>query len=75
MQYEIFNQATGNLVDIFSSEREALEMVREVLNEGGIDAVRSWSLGSLDAPGHAVAGTDLIIRAEQLSAPGVAAGD
>lgn len=66
MEYQIFNQRTGNPVDIFSSEREALEMVREVLDEGGIDTVRVWCLGSLDRPGHAIAGADLIIRAEQL---------
>ncbi len=75
MQYEIYNRATGNLVDIFASEREALKLVREVLDEGGIDVVRSWSLGSPDEPGAALAGVDLIVRAEQLPALRALVGD
>jgi len=75
MQYEIFNQLSGNLIDIFTSRRDALEMVRETLDEGGIDAVRSWSLGSLENPGHAVAGMALIIEAESLPATRAMPGD
>ena len=75
MEYELYNLATGNLIDVFQSEREGLELIREVLEQGGIDVVRSWSLGSLDEPGPAVAGTDLIIRAEQLPARTVPIGD
>jgi hypothetical protein len=65
MGYEIYDRESGNLVDGFPTEREALEMVRRVIEEDGAEAVDGWLLGSVEQPGKALSGQDLLVRAEE----------
>ena len=58
--YEIFNMRSANMVDCFDTRDEALRFVREVLDEGCVEDVKGWSLGSLDEPGHAISGDALV---------------
>ena len=72
MYYELWDTETANMVECFDNETAALQMVREMVQEYGPDAVDDWALISGDESGRRTAiaaGSSLFQRAtEQLPA-------
>ncbi len=50
--YELWDTTTGNLMDTFDTEAEAIAMVREAIRVDGVNAVDGWVLGWGDAGGE-----------------------
>lgn len=70
MSYELWDGASGNAIAGFSSEAEALGVVRDELRAGGNAAVSEWFLRKVDRRGRSrvVAEGDGLVRAA-LAAP------
>ena len=72
--YELWDNASGNLIEDYDTEREALDDVLEEIATYGADAVQSWAL--LRDPGVDVgpvamiaSGPDLIRHAAESARP------
>lgn len=63
MRYELYDRDTGNLVDTFASEREALATVRRAIDADGPESVAPWLLGRTDHNGPVIRGAALVERA------------
>jgi hypothetical protein len=61
--YDVYDRETGNLVDSFPTQQQALAMVRRVIEASGKDAVASWVVGPNDHDGEVSSGKALIDRA------------
>lgn len=67
MHYELWDKETGNLVDTFDTEQEALRAVQEVIETQGIAAAKALLLGVEDDVGRSTLlaeGSALIERAQ-----------
>lgn len=61
--YQLWDNASSNLIEVYDTEREALDYVIEEVNAFGQDAVQAWALLRDDETGPVVfvaQGTDLI---------------
>jgi hypothetical protein len=47
LQYELWDMETANRVAVFDSRQDAIGLVRQILRESGVEAVRSLGLGVL----------------------------
>ena len=77
MHFELWHIPSGNLVNSFVREAEALVVVRRAYEQGGHKAGESFALGTEDRRGRSrqlAAGAELLARAlGDESAPGVTA--
>jgi hypothetical protein len=75
MHYELWHVPSGNLVNTFDREPDALEVVRHALEQSGREAGESFALGTEDRRGRSrqiAIGADLLSRALANDARGVA---
>jgi hypothetical protein len=66
MHYELWHMPSGNLVNTFEHEAEALVVVRRAYEQRGREAGESYALGTEDRRGRSrqlAAGPDLLDRA------------
>ena len=66
MHYELWHMPSGNLVNTFEREADALVVVRRAYEQGGREAGESFALGTEDRRGRSrqvAAGSDLLARA------------
>lgn len=68
MAYDIYDRESANLIDSFPTEKEALAMVKQVIEEDGPASVASWVLGTIGRPETALTGKDLVARAMHTTA-------
>ena len=70
--YELWDLETGNAIGGFVSEREALQAVRDAIDDHGREYVRAWGLArTTTRQMRAIAeGDDLIERAIRDARPG-----
>ena len=63
MVYTLWDTATANMIDAFTSEEAALKEVRLTVEESGRPAALTWALGYKDAAGrlHSIATGDALI--------------
>ena len=77
MHFELWHMPSGNLVNTFEREVDALVVVKRAYHQNGREAGESFALGSEDRRGRSrqlAAGPDLLARAlGNESAPGVTA--
>jgi len=52
MTYELWEARSGNRLGLFSSERDALEVVREIVAVDGMESVEHLFLDSYDRSGR-----------------------
>ena len=64
MRYELWASDSGNIVDWFGTEGEALAAVREILADGEAEEVETLILGRVDSEGLPV----LVAHGAQLAA-------
>ena len=66
MHYELWHMPSGNLVNTFEHETDALVVVRRAFEQSGREAGESFALGTEDRRGRSrqiAAGGDLLTRA------------
>jgi hypothetical protein len=66
MHYELWHMPSGNLVNTFDREADALEVVRRAFEQSGREAGESFALGTEDKRGRSrqiAMGPDLLTRA------------
>jgi len=66
MHYELWHMPTGNLVNTFERETDALVVVKRAYEQSGREAGESFALGTEDRRGRSrqlAAGPDLLVRA------------
>jgi hypothetical protein len=66
MTYELFDTDTGNIVGVYASEREALDVLRDAIAAYGMTYADTLVLGTRDMAGYptaVAAGQDLAKRA------------
>ena len=66
MHYELWHLPSGNLVNTFNQERDALATVRRAFEQDGLEAGESFALGTEDSRGHSrqiAFGAELLARA------------
>jgi hypothetical protein len=66
MHYELWHMPTGNLVNTFEREADALVAVRRAYEQSGREAGESFALGTEDRRGRSrqlATGSDLLARA------------
>lgn len=59
MTYDIYDIDSANLVRSFSSEEEALAMVRSAVKRTGPESVETWALSRTDLTGEVISGKSL----------------
>lgn len=70
MRHELWDVETGNLIEHFKSEREALEAVRELLIVNGPRYLDALALGTVPGEGDPpLEGHALLTRVLRLDAP------
>jgi hypothetical protein len=72
VRYEIWDTQTGNLIGEFSTEEEALELVRNAIDDWGMDAAASLVMGYGEdnaVASQVVEGRALLERALSTAAP------
>lgn len=72
VRYEIWDTETGNLIGEFSSEEEALELVRNAIDDWGMDAAASLVMGygeDNSVASQVIEGRALLKRALSTAAP------
>ena len=64
MAYELWSIDTSNLQGTYDTEAAALEVVRQLLQEHGVDYVRTLLLGFENKRGHSrlIAGGDALVK-------------
>ncbi len=68
MQYELWHLRSGNLLECFASEREALIAVREYLELNGFDLVHELALGPVQEEADALDEGPPVLQGEALLA-------
>jgi len=66
MHYELWHMPTGNLVNTFERETDAIVVVKSAYEQSGREAGESFALGTEDRRGRSrqlAAGPDLLVRA------------
>ncbi len=66
MHYELWHVPSGNIVNTFSREDDALELVRQTYTAHGGDRASEFALGTEDQQGNSAqiaTGTELLTRA------------
>ncbi len=59
MAVELWDDSTGNLIDDFEDEKEALILIRDVVARDGKTAIKTWALDRLVPSKEWVRGEDL----------------
>jgi hypothetical protein len=59
MAVELWDDSTGNLIDDFEDEKEALILIRDVVARDGKTAIKTWALDRLVSSKEWVRGEDL----------------
>lgn len=49
LHYELWDMETANRIAVFESRNDAIGLVRQILHESGVEAVRSLGLGVVQA--------------------------
>ena len=70
-RYEIWDLQTRNLVGVFTTEDEALELVRNAIEDWGQDAASSLAMGigEIDDVAHHVVDGDALIQRALAAVP------
>ena len=63
MSYDIYDLETANMVESFSTEEEALAMVRDAIDEYGPQIAELWGIARSDHTTKALYGQALLERA------------
>lgn len=59
MAIELWDDQTGNLIDDFEDEAEALAVIRHVIVDYGREAIAGWALDRLDSNEPMIRGEEL----------------
>ena len=66
--YELWDMETANRIAVFESRQAAIELVRQILRESGVDAVRSLGLGVLQPDATGIVDLEPVLDGEELLA-------